>query len=64
MSTKSTANFSDKGSIKDNEVITNKCLLIVKKSEDKYLVEVGYPLSLYEAFAACLANNDSKLLVN
>ena len=31
---------------------------------DRYVVEVGYPFSLFEAFGVCLSSLDSKMLVN
>lgn len=39
-------------------------LLFGKVSQDCYIVEVGYPLSVQDAFGVCLSSLDSKLMVN
>jgi tubby-related protein 1 len=41
-----------------------RCLLFGKIAEDKYIMQVEHPLTLYEAFGICLTSLDSKLMVN
>lgn len=41
-----------------------RCLLFGKIAEDKFIMQVEYPLTIYEAFGICLTSLDSKLMVN
>ena len=42
----------------------DQSLLFGKVDKDSYLMEVGYPLSPFEAFGVCLTSLDSKLMVS
>lgn len=41
-----------------------RCLLFGKRAEDEYVMQVEYPLTVFEAFGICLTSLDSKLMVN
>ena len=43
---------------------SEQSLLFGKVDKDSYLMEVGYPLSPFEAFGVCLTSLDSKLMVS
>jgi tubby and related proteins len=41
-----------------------RCLLFGKQEENRYVMQVEYPLTVFEAFGICLSSLDSKLMVN
>lgn len=40
-----------------------QCLLFGKRKENVFILEVGFPFSLFEAFAIAVSNLDHKLFV-
>jgi hypothetical protein len=56
---------SSKNFILEGDALTKgNSLLFGKISEDCYMMEVAYPLTIFEGFGICLTSLDSKIMVN